>query len=400
MNRRNRTVLLSLCLIAFTFTVFRQQAQTSHIAQQSCQCTSDVNAAESTLNNTTSQQHDVSASVLPPAYTSRNKIVIYTSSRTGSSFTGEFFQQNSAIHYLFEPLKLLSLADANYVERHYMQGQIAQYLLDAFNCDYRKLFRDSYTISPNDNSVRRDWTRRVFAQTAKRHGSRNMSREFLEETCRRYDTQVLKIIRSDHVHSVLPLILDHDVRVLYLLRDPRAKAISRLEIDAQKAKQSLYEFLSAQTQERRLLDVAKTECEHLQDTVSFMSHITSSVHQQKFSRLFRIVRYEDIAAKPVDMAKKIYAFMNLTYTPEVDDWIRKSTTDNRGNLFSTSRDSKAAIEKWRTKLSYELIAQMQSSCQSVLHTFGYKSFASRTELLNFNSALVLSPSNTLSYRLH
>lgn len=43
-----------------------------------------------------------------------------------------------------------------------------------------------------------------------------------------------------------------------------------------------------------------------------------------------IVRYEDIAIKPFEYAKRIFNFTGMNFTSEVSDWISKNTKSKKG----------------------------------------------------------------------
>ena len=322
-------------------------------------------------------------------------VLIHTSSRTGSSFTGEFFSQNPKAYYLFEPLKLLSLIPNSYIEGEYLQGQVAELLLSLFRCDYSQIFRESYKLNPSDDKLRDQWMKKIFEQTLARNkesttNKNNLTQSFLEQQCRQYDVRVIKTIRCAHFNTLLPLILKHNVYVINLIRDPRAKAISRIEIEAQIASQDLTSYISDPDRFNQLVGITRQECVKLQDTVTFVNRVSSSIHVDDITRLSRVVRYEDIAVAPLELYRKIYSFLEVSASPEVEKWIGESTKGDEGGLFSTKRDSRAAVERWRGKLPFPLVTRMQdiSECARVLKVLGYKLTTSEKELKNFNISFV------------
>ena len=329
-------------------------------------------------------------------------VLIHTSSRTGSSFTGEFFNQNPKAHYLFEPFKLLSLIPNSYLESEYLQGQIVQLLLELFRCDYSTLFRDSHTLFPKETKLREDWLKKIFEQSLTRSFSNNLTQSFLEEECRRYDVHIIKTIRCVHFNTLLPLILEHGVYVINLIRDPRAKAVSRVEIDARKAKKPLDAFLSASADGlNQLTGVSRLECVKLQDTITFFDRVTPSIHVDAIARRTRVVRYEDIATAPLDFYRKIYSFLGMELSGEVERWIEESTQVDEGGLFSTKRDSRAAVERWRSKLAFAHVARMQevAECTRVLRVLGYRAARTEAELKNFSSSLVSDTNALRKFRI-
>ncbi|MEM9168480.1 MAG: sulfotransferase [Pseudomonadota bacterium] len=63
------------------------------------------------------------------------------------------------------------------------------------------------------------------------------------------------------------------------------------------------------------------------------------------------VRYEELAADPVQNFRALYARLALDWTPAVEAKVVEKTTKNVSGKFATSRVSSAHIDAWRTKLT-------------------------------------------------
>ena len=332
-------------------------------------------------------------------------IVLYTSYRSGSSFTGELFLQNPKIHYSFEPFKLLSLEPNAYARNEFLQAHFAQYSIDAFNCDYSRIYNDSRLLFPNADKLRKTWTRRIFEQTVKRTPEAK-DLESIEAQCKQHDIRVLKIIRGNHINTVLPLMLNYNINVVILIRDPRAVVISRTEIEAEKAKKTLRQYIHSDPEvEKSILANTKSECSRLSQLITFLKDAPKMFYFGKLHRVFGIVRYEDIAFNPLYMSQQIYRFLDLTYPDEVRDWVIDSTKSNAKEkgldyTYSTKRNSRVTAEKWRTKIPYSLALKMQDECTDVLTYLGYQLVSSNSQLNDLQRSLVVEPSEFMHFRIH
>lgn len=67
-----------------------------------------------------------------------------------------------------------------------------------------------------------------------------------------------------------------------------------------------------------------------------------------------IMRYEDLCRQPEEMARKMFDFARLPWSPQTQAFLQKSTTgSDTDDYFKTTRDSLAAADKWRHELSAE-----------------------------------------------
>jgi len=87
--------------------------------------------------------------------------------------------------------------------------------------------------------------------------------------------------------------------------------------------------------------------------------------QENYHSIMRIVRYEDMASDPENITKLIYSFVNLEMTPEISTFLQISTQKEdtakyrKGEeflqVYSTSRKSSETLNKWRSKMDFQLI---------------------------------------------
>ena len=103
------------------------------------------------------------------------------------------------------------------------------------------------------------------------------------------------------------------------------------------------------------------------------------------------VRYEELSLHPEREAKRIYDFVGLDFTDEMKQWIRKNTKSKSiytsSDAYSTERNSKSSIEKWRKELTFEQVQVIQEHCRDAMRYLKYKEINSRQQLLNLNVSL-------------
>lgn len=76
----------------------------------------------------------------------------------------------------------------------------------------------------------------------------------------------------------------------------------------------------------------------------------------------RIVRYEDLCADPVAVARDLFAFAGLSWEGQTEAFLAESTSSRKpsGDPFSIYRDTKAEIDKWRRQMPAEQIEQIMA----------------------------------------
>lgn len=105
----------------------------------------------------------------------------------------------------------------------------------------------------------------------------------------------------------------------------------------------------------------------------------------------RVIRYEDLSLSTRKIALQILQFYGLTIDDRVLEFIDSHTKENKGDIFSTSRDSKTAPFRWTKILPFEEARTIQENCKEAMRLWGYKEASNASELLeNFNPLLPFS----------
>uniref|UniRef100_A0A672F299 Sulfotransferase n=1 Tax=Salarias fasciatus TaxID=181472 RepID=A0A672F299_SALFA len=348
----------------------------------------------------------------------RTHILILATTRSGSSFVGQLFNQHPEVFYLFEPLYHVQLAllprlgqSRNPAERRVMMGAARDLLRSLFHCHLGGL--EGY-IQPRparhatDKLFRRGASRSLCSppvceasldakeqslvladegECVRRCGPLNVS--VAAEACGAKRHAAIKTVRIPQISDLRALLEDPklNLKVVQLVRDPRGILASRIETFRDTYR--LWRLWRATGRRPHNLDLGQinTVCEDFLHSVS-----TSLAKPPWLKGRYMLLRYEDLARFPLQKARELYSFLGLVLHPGVEDWITNNTRGSSDlssrQKFTTVRDSAANAENWRVKLSFDMVAYTQTACQPLLGLLGYKAVFHPRELRNLSHSLV------------
>ncbi|XP_066290383.1 carbohydrate sulfotransferase 1-like isoform X2 [Branchiostoma lanceolatum] len=353
--------------------------------------------------------------------TKRLGVVILALMRSGSSFVSELLNNHLDFFYLFEPMWTLKHngkyffrpkgsdvaperkgARVNRYDREYTgayERAKLRMMNDVFHCNFTGMgpFYASYMrgafIGRDASRTVKDACRNARFRTGTT-GNRtdcpvllkNIPR-VLTELCTKHKHVATKTIRIDNVGELMPLVQDPslDLKILHLIRDPRAIVASRLALSHPAAVRNplgLQELLI------RTLEVDDI-CGWMERNVQYRDHLP-----QKLEGRYALVRYEDVAADPSTMAQKIYNFLGIPLSDEVTEWIDKNTKGRHHivSKYQTNRNSQATLDTWRHKLIFSSVSRIQNRCHNIMAKLGYRPVHNVGELTNMTNILVEAPS--------
>ncbi|XP_034379596.1 carbohydrate sulfotransferase 3 [Arvicanthis niloticus] len=338
----------------------------------------------------------------------RRHVLLMATTRTGSSFVGEFFNQQSNIFYLFEPLWHIertvsfqqggaNAAGSALVYRDVLKQLLLcdLYVLEPFITPPPEdhltqfLFRRGSSRSLCEDPVCTPFVKKVFERyhcRNRRCGPLNVT--LAAEACRRKDHMALKAVRIRQLEFLQPLAEDPrlDLRVIQLVRDPRAVLASR--IVAFTAKYESWKKWLSEGQDQ----LSKDEVQRLRGNCeSIRLSAELGLRQPAWLRgRYMLVRYEDVARRPLQKAREMYGFAGIPLTPQVEDWIQKNTqaTRDSSDLYSTQKNSSEQFEKWRFSMPFKLAQVVQAACAPAMRLFGYKLARDAASLTNRSISLL------------
>ncbi|XP_035011844.1 carbohydrate sulfotransferase 1-like [Hippoglossus stenolepis] len=356
----------------------------------------------------------------PPTYDAnkRTHILILATTRSGSSFVGQLFNQHPEVFYLFEPLFHVQSAllprlvqSRNLAERRVMMGAARDLLRSLYHCHLNSLenyIRPHPTNHSTDKLFRRGASRSLCSppvcevplgpdeqslvltdegECGKRCGPLNVS--LAADACRGKRHIAIKTVRIPQISDLRALIEDPrlNLKVVQLVRDPRGILASRVETFRDTYR--LWRLWRATGRRPHNLDLGQinTVCE------DFLRSVSMGLAKPAWLRgRYMLLRYEDIARFPVQKTRELYSFLGMVLDQSVEDWIinntRGSSDLSSRHKFTTVRDSAANAENWRVKLSFEMVVYTQTVCQPLLDILGYKKVFHPKELRNFSHSLV------------
>ena len=179
---------------------------------------------------------------------------------------------------------------------------------------------------------------------------------FLQQACNRFPIIASKIVRL-RLNLTRQLLEDPslpDLKILYLVRDPRATMNSRL---------SSVKWCSSSPD---CINAGRL-CNDLHSDLDAFEALS-----QVYPSRVALIKYETLANMPQMTFRAIFDFAGLTFTRRIQELVLRHTSRNEEQPWSTVRKSSERVNLWKAKLSKEKIADIQLVCASVLARLGYQ----------------------------
>ncbi|XP_051523872.1 carbohydrate sulfotransferase 3-like [Myxocyprinus asiaticus] len=332
-------------------------------------------------------------------------ILLLATTRTGSSFVGEFFnQQGSNMFYLFEPLwhvERMLTVETGGTNASVAGPAYRDVLRQLFLCDFSllerfiepppqhhvtaSLFRRESSLSLCEDPVCTPFVKKVFERyhcRTRRCGPLNLT--LASQSCAQKQHRAIKSVRVRQLETLRPLAEDPrlDMKFIQLVRDPRAVLASRMVAFSSKYKNwkrwAMDGDVPVEDDEVRKL---RGNCDNIR-----MSAEIGLKQPAWLQGRYLLVRYEDIARFPMRKAAEMYEFTGIPFTAKVEKWILKNTQASKevSGVYSTQKNSSEQVEKWRFSIPFKLVQLVEKVCGPTMTLFGYK-FAANEEMLTDKS---------------
>lgn len=333
--------------------------------------------------------------------TSKVHVLLLSSWRSGSSFLGQVFSQHPSVFYLMEPGWHV-WTQLPKVNIRILRIAVRDLFRSIFQCDFSGI----EAFLPEDHNVSN-----VFMWSHSRalcsppacsltpHGELSNQPKCLskcharglhraKDACATYSHVVLKSVRFFELESLYPLLQDPNLnlRIVHLVRDPRAVARSR---------EQSANSLSADDAiilENRHIPAAEVLYQVMQEICR--SHVR--INERAFLKVpqflkgrYKLVRFEDLVRDPLQEINEIYEFVGLEMTRQLSQWIYQVThgigTGTKKDAFTiTSRDAANVSQAWRSALPHHKVKRIQDVCRGAMTLLGYRTVGSEKEQKNLD----------------
>ncbi|KAM4721421.1 carbohydrate sulfotransferase 4 [Rhinophrynus dorsalis] len=333
----------------------------------------------------------------------RKHLIIISTWRSGSSFTGQLFSQHPDVFYLMEPAKHV-WTTMHQNSATVLQMAVRDLIRSSLLCDMSVF--DAYMSSDKIKSSLFQWetSRALCSPPACHMFKRNdiipqgdcrtvcskYPFETIEKACKTYNHIVLKEVRFFDLKVLYPLLHDPslNLKILHLFRDPRGVFFSRQKINSALSGDT-YIILGdtgkdeLETAYKVMEEICKSQVEMYQTAIN--------TNYSRLQNRYLMVRYEDIVNDPIKMSQMMYQFTDLRFTPKLKTWIYNITHGKgQGSSFViNSRDALNVSTAWRENLSFETIQKVQSVCKDAMDVLGYRHLETEEEQKNLGLSVLL-----------
>ncbi|NXS95069.1 CHST4 sulfotransferase, partial [Jacana jacana] len=321
-------------------------------------------------------------------------ILVLSSWRSGSSFTGQLFSQHPSVFYLMEPAwhVWIRLYQSSAKVLHMAVRDLVR---SVFLCDMSVF--DAYMSSERKKSDLFQWetSRALCSPPACDSFSRSdiissvncktMCSKYpfskVEEACKTYSHVVIKEVRFFDLKVLYPLLTDPslNLKIIHLVRDPRAVFRSR-ENTAAELKYDTNIVVRSQNAKPKMepYDTMQVICKsHVEMYKAGRQDVPSFLKDR-----YLLVRYEDLVRDPLAKTAEMYRFAELNFTPELQKWVH-NITHGKGRGVQTfvieSRDALTVSQAWRKTLPFQKIEKVQNVCKDAMDLLGYRLLQSEKE---------------------
>ncbi|MGH0189752.1 UNVERIFIED_CONTAM: hypothetical protein FKN15_038241 [Acipenser sinensis] len=236
------------------------------------------------------------------------------------------------------------------------------------------------------------------------------SLRLLEEECLKYSTVVIKGVRILDISVLAPLMEDPslDVKVIHLVRDPRAVANSRIKSRHGLIRENLQVVRSRDPKLRRIPFVDPNHKMNKKDGSDYHSIGAMEVICDRTTKTLRtalnppgwlkgkymLVRYEDLVEDPVKTVRGVYRFVNLSASHDIESFALNMTSGSSSSskpFIVSSRNATQAASAWRTVLSFQQIKQVEDYCHHAMTFLGYERVKTAGEIKDLSKSLLTVP---------
>ncbi|XP_078353731.1 carbohydrate sulfotransferase 3-like [Oculina patagonica] len=305
----------------------------------------------------------------------RRSLLLYGADRSGTTFTTKMFAEDPQLITVYEPLWITTRwNNEDSTQRPNWKRNVLDLLTAILSCKFAKSaagikFLSQTTRQWSGAYVKNPFKSLTFCPNAECKDLASVP-SYADNVClTKYNHSVTKIGEPrtpDHlISSFLPMIFsenpDTDIRVIQLIRDPRASFTSRIQLG-----------WMVDYQHASFPNTVRTVCSNLAENIKFGRNL-SRQWQDKYLE----VHYRDLAGMPLETAKAMYKFAGFEMPESIRDWVIRNTSPSKEEvaneakkIFSSVRNSTANINKWQKESPIERTRIIEEHCGEALDLLG------------------------------
>ncbi|KAG8539295.1 hypothetical protein GDO81_021114, partial [Engystomops pustulosus] len=337
----------------------------------------------------------------------RTHVLIVSSWRSGSSFLGQILNHHPDVFYVYEPARMVWLKFPK-EKAGLLHYPIRDLLRSLFACDISPLYE--YLPSSKYISNLPFWSESWALCSPPACNALDLPTEYdqpicyrtcghapltsMAESCEAHSHVVLKTVRVLDLRYLLPLFQDPslDLRVIHLVRDPRAVALSRMKFQGYLNDEDLIVFREEQEKKKK-----KETQPNVTQVMGKICKAQMSINEfarqadKALQRKYLMIRHEDLSKEPLAVGKKIYEFAGLSFNEDVQKWLHNATHEKepaKKGFMTFIGDSMQIVQKWRKELAYNVVVEIQDACAEAMELFGYRKVRNPKEQKNLALNLV------------
>ena len=300
-------------------------------------------------------------------FAKRKNLIIVSPGRGGSSFLGSFFYNNPHVMYWYEPLRsIVSLVSKEKEPMKYKETSIK--VINAFlQCNFGNISGTTLSaffrrmLHKNNKTKNRE----PPANTISSMHTPQFSKTLLSKACNNYSHTVMKILSLRVPYKTIEALKDlfqqknqYDVKLVHLIRDPRAVINSRVKLKWMK------DHLDPSFRE----NVQSKVCDPVLQNIRLGLFSPPPWLKNRF----KVIRYEDLVANTVNATRELYRFAGFDWSANIDKWISiLANNTQHGGAYSLYRNASAALDNWK-KAPEPFIRAVEDVCSDLMDLLGYK----------------------------
>ncbi|XP_045612673.1 carbohydrate sulfotransferase 1 [Procambarus clarkii] len=307
------------------------------------------------------QTHHLQVPATPPV-----RVVVSSTWRSGSTLLAEILAAHPGVFYHYEPLMSYGLQQLAPSNTH--QGEVERVLRGLLQCDYRNA--DDYLKFAFINHEMFVRNTRLWSMCSAMPRTKCYNPDTLARLCSLFPIHVMKVVRA-RLDLLAPLLRNPHVRLVWLVRDPRAVMSSRRN--------------SVSWCQTRSCSDPGYLCSDLQ--ADFSAYL---LLKEDFPGQVMLLRYEDLARSPYDKSREVLQFAGLSFQRQVQEYLDDHLTSDEDEPWSTRHDPMTRVGRWMKIMQFEDVMRTQYHCQGIMKNLGYRLFASKSDMDNGNAVGLLN----------